>query len=68
MVFKENEKMSNNVFIDEMKRRKNLYENKNRGSEQIEIQQGILDNLCVVSGNSVFFVYSLRDEEGLPVL
>lgn len=32
MVFKENEKMSNNVFIDEMKRRKNLYENKNRGS------------------------------------
>jgi len=33
MVFKENEKMSNNVFIDEMKRRKNLYENKNRGSE-----------------------------------
>lgn len=68
MVFKENEKMSNNVFIDEMKRRKNLYENKNRGSEQIEIQQGILDNLCVVSGNSAFFVYSLRDEEGLPVL
>lgn len=60
--------MSNNVFIDEMKRRKNLYENKNRGSEQIEIQQGILDNLCVVSGNLVFFVYSLRDEEGLPVL
>lgn len=68
MVFKENEKMSNNVFIDEMKRRKNLYENKNRGSEQIEIQQGILDNLCVVSSNPVFFVYSLRDEEGLPVL
>ena len=68
MVFKENEKMINNVFIDEMKRRKNLYENKNRGSEQIEIQQGILDNLCVVSGNPVFFVYSLRDEEGLPVL
>ena len=68
MVFKENEKMSNNVFIDEMKRRKNLYENKNRGSEQIETQQGILDNLCVVSGNPVFFVYSLRDEEGLPVL
>lgn len=68
MVFKENEKMSNNVFIDEMKRRKNLYENKNRGSEQIEIQQGILDNLCVVSSNPVFFVYSLQDEEGLPVL
>lgn len=68
MVFKENEKMCSNVFIDEMKRRKDLYENKNRGNEQIEIKQGILDNLCVVSGDPVFFVYSLRNEEGLPVL